>query len=348
MERQKIEERVYFNKAQKIKMLEKSKYRCCHCGKSIDIDNDFSVEHVIPISKGGTNEADNLIALCNRCNSIKGNMVYNPSDFYKYLNKKDLKILVDNMRDYIDKFDWFSANNLFPFDAVYFDYYCESVVFMGKRLSGNRAKMPTKKVVLKKAIDNEWYSDYDRVYDFYMEYNIAYGLPVDNLAKYVKSILTKSTCYYLTDENSDKILMLFSIGLGDVSDSQTNKLLGHVLHIDNILVTKDSLSVAYLIYSIIVYMLDSHLQVVKEFNCKGIPYVVTLFDDQPIIANKLIEVFSLNKLDKSKTTNKRFTDYTSFAMIYNSKDIDDSDDEDLAKLSKEYIKFLNKKLGVKI
>ncbi|MBE5936886.1 MAG: HNH endonuclease [Lachnospiraceae bacterium] len=48
------------------------KYRCSHCGKKyrkkyIDID------HIVPRSRGGTNELANLQALCRYCNRSKGN-----------------------------------------------------------------------------------------------------------------------------------------------------------------------------------------------------------------------------------------------------------------------------------
>jgi len=44
--------------------------RCCqYCGA----EDATTVDHVIPISKGGTDEPDNLVAACTRCNYSKGN-----------------------------------------------------------------------------------------------------------------------------------------------------------------------------------------------------------------------------------------------------------------------------------
>ena len=43
-------------------------YLCQYCGNYAT-----TVDHVRPISKGGTDEPDNLLAACTRCNYSKGN-----------------------------------------------------------------------------------------------------------------------------------------------------------------------------------------------------------------------------------------------------------------------------------
>lgn len=65
--------------------------RCCWCGTATvitqgDIQEDHSatIEHVIPLSRGGTNHQKNLAIACNRCNNdraIKGDPEdYRPPD----------------------------------------------------------------------------------------------------------------------------------------------------------------------------------------------------------------------------------------------------------------------------
>lgn len=54
---------------------------CAYCGKN----KPNTIDHVIPLSKGGTNNIDNLIPVCVNCNSKKGNkslIEWNPMAFY--------------------------------------------------------------------------------------------------------------------------------------------------------------------------------------------------------------------------------------------------------------------------
>lgn len=44
--------------------------KCFYCG---DILNTYQVDHVIPVSRGGSNSPDNLVLACEFCNKSKGN-----------------------------------------------------------------------------------------------------------------------------------------------------------------------------------------------------------------------------------------------------------------------------------
>lgn len=50
------------------RVLAKNGGRCVYCGDPAD-----TIDHVIPKSKGGTDDLDNLVPACRDCNSRKGN-----------------------------------------------------------------------------------------------------------------------------------------------------------------------------------------------------------------------------------------------------------------------------------
>lgn len=53
-----------------------SSIKCCYCERVFDNKLKRTVEHIIPKSKGGTNELCNLSYACWECNSLRGNMDY--------------------------------------------------------------------------------------------------------------------------------------------------------------------------------------------------------------------------------------------------------------------------------
>lgn len=60
------------------KVLARDSYRCRHCGISTALGAVLHVDHIIPISKGGTSNPGNLQTLCQDCNLGKSNRL--PSD----------------------------------------------------------------------------------------------------------------------------------------------------------------------------------------------------------------------------------------------------------------------------
>ena len=65
--------------AKKVRILSKvgGKYRCGYCGRQIytwmtQSPLLFTVDHITPIAKGGTNKSRNLMPACAECNTAKG------------------------------------------------------------------------------------------------------------------------------------------------------------------------------------------------------------------------------------------------------------------------------------
>lgn len=64
-------------KAKKDKV--KTTGECYFCGKKT---KNLSVDHLVPLSRGGTDDPTNLVAACHHCNQLKGNKT--PKEFTPY------------------------------------------------------------------------------------------------------------------------------------------------------------------------------------------------------------------------------------------------------------------------
>lgn len=57
------------NAKKRLSVFRRDRFRCVVCGRN----DDLTVDHILPISKGGTDEEKNLQTMCQRCNLRKGN-----------------------------------------------------------------------------------------------------------------------------------------------------------------------------------------------------------------------------------------------------------------------------------
>jgi len=65
-----------FSSATKQAVWNKTNGHCYYCRNPLKPWETFSIDHVIPKAKGGTDELDNLVPSCRRCNSRKGARLY--------------------------------------------------------------------------------------------------------------------------------------------------------------------------------------------------------------------------------------------------------------------------------
>jgi ATP adenylyltransferase len=60
----------YISGTLRYEVLKRARFRCELCGVSADV-RVLEVDHIVPRSRGGTDDPDNLQALCYRCNAMK-------------------------------------------------------------------------------------------------------------------------------------------------------------------------------------------------------------------------------------------------------------------------------------
>ncbi len=74
---------IYRNKVPftKKNVFVRDKFRCQYCGSK----NQLTIDHIIPVSKGGKSNFENCVAACKPCNNKKRNRI--PSEAHMYLNR---------------------------------------------------------------------------------------------------------------------------------------------------------------------------------------------------------------------------------------------------------------------
>ena len=97
-------ERRLFTYDERTAILKSTSGKCACCGRKLTTKT-LTVEHIIPISRGGTNDMVNLTALCETCNKDKSNLLYLPRSFYMALiGSPNVKRMDDMVRR------WFKNN----------------------------------------------------------------------------------------------------------------------------------------------------------------------------------------------------------------------------------------------
>lgn len=116
MPRLRTDERTMLPRSTRMAIFDASGGVCAHCGAKLDFYDNFTVEHVIPLAKGGKNDPENYVALCETCNKQKADDIIPPAEYFKYLPKNRLKDLKKMFNNFLRSDDFLDLDNLFLTD----------------------------------------------------------------------------------------------------------------------------------------------------------------------------------------------------------------------------------------
>lgn len=122
VKQERIFEREYFDYETKESICRKSDHKCCHCGKIQYVNYGATVDHFIPLNKGGSNQFINLIMLCKDCNKSKDDKMYS-MDYVPYLKEKHKQELSQYVDSYIQVIDYVQRHRLLAYDEYNYSTY---------------------------------------------------------------------------------------------------------------------------------------------------------------------------------------------------------------------------------
>ena len=203
MPQRKKENRIYFDTETRERILKKSKCKCARCGKELNMSN-MTIDHIIPLSKGGTNKEYNLIAMCKKCNKEKGSSVFKPSDYYKGIPKYMLPKLDKMFEEYMYGEDFFSWSNLFKQD----------IITIETEVTHKPSRRCVKIYTVKSNFQKAYYKDLNDIYEYLLYYYSVYNDKLYNkwyIKKLVSAVFTYGCWYFIRSGNKIKFLVGFTI-----------------------------------------------------------------------------------------------------------------------------------------
>lgn len=168
------EEREHYTDEQKLRIQRKSDDRCVWCGKKVFLGYEGTVDHFIPLKKGGTNDEVNLVLMCYDCNQKKGSRIYPINIAGSYLNDGPRRELGKYFDDYVEKYDYISRGNLMSSDAYEMFFLPPAVhaaQYKARKKGKDIASFQRSKYILKRAYPE----DVEKIVTYFAKYLKKYN-----------------------------------------------------------------------------------------------------------------------------------------------------------------------------
>lgn len=206
--RRQVEDREQFTEEERSRIVKKSSERCAWCGKKVYFGYGATVDHYVPLKKGGTNDFENLVLMCKDCNEAKGSKIVPPSVGAHYLNEEYRNELDTYFDNYIQSFDYTSRGNLLCCDMYEIAVIPEVVSTIRTKSQRNKVVRKLNTVQSRYILKRAYPDDEEKLVDYYSKYLAKYNLLESREAaqKNIKFWLRFGAIYYI-DRNNEICVM---------------------------------------------------------------------------------------------------------------------------------------------
>ncbi len=210
-DRCKVNEREQFSYEYKQKILAKSDDRCCHCGRKAYIGYGATVDHYVPISKGGINDDCNLVMLCETCNKEKDDLIIDPDNYLVYLKEPYKSQLLEWFDRFIQSYEFVNRKNLLACDQY--------TVFVIPDAGAHKLKKGAREIRVPHALKRAAMTDIPRLNEYFIKYLKKYDCLDDEVAAKANVLfwLQFGSIYYV--EKNGEIKVMAAATIKDVAGS---------------------------------------------------------------------------------------------------------------------------------
>jgi len=270
MYRTQYEDRAIISTEMREKILAKSESRCCKCGHPLTLKK-MTVDHYIPISKGGTNNMENLVPMCKKCNKNKNDLVITPGEGIKYIDAKHMNELQSLYKGYIDDVKWYRPNSLSREDMHIIQYPLLITAAKG-HIQRDKYGLYTSlsgQCVLEKVT----YDSLEEVYDYTVRYMNKYNLDTTNLKEDLSKNFSTGTVWKIRGSGGIIATIFMDIGSITVEDKNGVPHNTYVYKINGIPVLNQGPCQKEIIRSAFGYILGN---LARLSNDKSITFILTI------------------------------------------------------------------------
>ena len=204
----------------------KTDNRCAMCGKHIQIgDGDFTIDHFIPLNKGGNNSVENLIPMCTECNKKKTDNIYSAYGMLPFLKNKYRKEIINITHKYLNEYLWLSDNNILSFDNEKITLQVPIIIRNSSKQ--NYYNIPIKLEKVKEVTDE--------IIEFISKYNEFYGIETHHIPKATKQYVDDNMLYQVRKDIDNKLIAVFFFNKVNMQSTDDAKSTVTILEISNII-----------------------------------------------------------------------------------------------------------------